>query len=656
MTRLAFFSPLPPCKSGIADYSEALLAELRAYAEVEVFEREPPGFDPNEWDGIIYQLGNNPFHEGAYRTALKHPGIAVLHEFNLHHLITETTIRRDDWDGYLREVEHDGGPEALFFAQRVKAREVGPDYEGVPMMRRVLESSRGLIVHSHFVEQKARAAGFAGPIACIPHGAWTPVADRMSYRQRLCVDETTPLIGIFGFLKPYKRIPEALRAFRRLLRLEPRAKMILGGEAHPDLDLDTLIRTLDIGASVRKLGFTPTEEFTGYLGACDIVLNLRYPTVGETSGTALRALGLGKALLVSDVGAFAEFPDDVCLKVPVGQGEEDLIFEYLNLLVARPSAARELGDNARRWVEKTCNWRTVAQQYAEFATAVAEGKDWSPPTADTEPKLLLGPENAPIPDEEILDWAEDADARKYAATHITRFQKTLELTPRGGPDERILEMGAYMQMTPALKFDLGYGEVRGCYLGPAGKVDHRVAAHADGRSFTCEVDLFNAETDPFPYPDEHFNTVICCELIEHLAADPMHMMSEVNRILKPGGHFVVTTPNIGSLRAISAILLGYHPGFFPAYLRPNENGEVHDARHAREYTPKEIARLLIEAGFDVAVIETGEFLDEPHPEHAWILNLLERYKLQTDLRGDGIYAVGKKTGPPRERYPEWLYN
>ncbi len=656
MTRLAFFSPLPPCKSGIADYSEALLAELRACAEVEVFEQESPGFDPNEWDGIIYQLGNNPFHEGAYRAALKHPGIAVLHEFNLHHLIAETTIRRDDWDGYLKEAEHDGGPGALAFARRVKSLEVGPDYEGVPMMRRVLESSRGLIVHSHFVEEKARDAGFTGPIACIPHGAWMPVADRMAYRQRLSLDELTPLIGIFGFLKPYKRIPEALRAFRRLLRLEPRAKMLLGGETHPDLDLDSLIRTLDIGASVRKLGFTPAEDFTGFLSACDIVLNLRYPTVGETSGTALRALGLGKALLVSDVGAFAEFPDDICLKVPVGQGEEDLIFEYLNLLVSRPSVRQKLGGNARRWVETTCNWRTVAKQYADFAAAVAEGKSWSPPAADSEPELPPGPEAAPIPDEEIFGWAGGADGRKYAATHITRFQKTLEITPRGGPDDRILEMGAYMQMTPSLKFDLGYGEVRGCYLGPAGKVEHRVATHQDGRSFTCEIDLFNAEVDPFPYPEEHFNTVICCELIEHLAADPMHMMSEVNRILKPGGHFVVTTPNIGSLRAISAILLGYHPGFFPAYLRPGENGEVDDARHAREYTPKEIARLLIESGFDDPVIETGEFLDEPHPEHAWILNLLKRFQLQTDLRGDGIYAVGKKTGPPRERYPEWLYN
>ena len=105
---------------------------------------------------------------------------------------------------------------------------------------------------------------------------------------------------------------------------------------------------MGLSAHVRILGFAPIEDFVGYLGACDIVLNLRYPTVGESSGTLLRRSGLGKAVMVSEVGSFAEFPEDVCLKVPVGAGEEDLIFEYLNLLVSRPEVAQALGANAAR--------------------------------------------------------------------------------------------------------------------------------------------------------------------------------------------------------------------------------------------------------------------------------------------------------------------
>ena len=108
-----------------------------------------------------------------------------------------------------------------------------------------------------------------------------------------------------------------------------------------------MIGSMGLSANVRVLGFAPIEEFVGYLGACDIVLNLRYPTVGESSGTLLRSLGLGKAVMVSEVGSFQEFPDDVCLKVPVGPGEEDLIFEYLNLLVSRPDVAQALGARAQ---------------------------------------------------------------------------------------------------------------------------------------------------------------------------------------------------------------------------------------------------------------------------------------------------------------------
>jgi SAM-dependent methyltransferase len=129
-----------------------------------------------------------------------------------------------------------------------------------------------------------------------------------------------------------------------------------------------------------------------------------------------------------------------------------------------------------------------------------------------------------------------------------------------------------MQITPALKTRLGYGEVRGCYYGPLGTTERKIIESEDGEIFECEVDLFDAERDAFPYPCEHFDTVLCCELIEHLPSDPMHMMSEINRILRPGGSLVLTTPNIVSTRAISAILQGYHPGFCPACSRVRSSG------------------------------------------------------------------------------------
>src|SRR5271157_355627 len=371
--RVAFFSPLPPARSGIADYSQALIEHLRPLVELEVFSRGDQAFDPARFDVALYQVGNNGFHDFVYETALRHPGVVVMHEPNLHHLIADLTIRRGDWDAYVRECEYQGGEAARQFAERVRKLEVGPDYEGLPMTRRLLESARGVIVHSRFVEEQVRAAGFSGPVGVIPHGAWIPEADRHAWRYRLGVDELTPLIGIFGFLKPYKRIAESLRAFRRLVRLEPGVKIILVGEPHPDFPIEPMIRSMGLSASARVLGFAPIEDFVGYLAACDIVLNLRYPTVGESSGTLLRSLGLGKAVMVSEVGSFREFPDDVCLKTPTGAGEENAIFEYLNLLTSRPDVARALGARARDYVARECNWAAVARRYAEFLEAVAGG-------------------------------------------------------------------------------------------------------------------------------------------------------------------------------------------------------------------------------------------------------------------------------------------
>jgi SAM-dependent methyltransferase len=310
-----------------------------------------------------------------------------------------------------------------------------------------------------------------------------------------------------------------------------------------------------------------------------------------------------------------------------------------------------LGARAKDWVARECNWNTVARQYVRFLECVA-GVAHAP--AQQPPPETPAPVEPPSI-HYLQGWAQNDEPRDYLNTHQTRLVKTLAVTPPGGPEDRVLEMGAYLQITPALREKLGYGEVRGCYYGKLGRIDERHVTSESGETFTCFIDHFDAEKDRFPYPGEHFTTVICGELIEHLFEDPMHLMSEVNRILKPGGSLVLTTPNVASLRAISAVLQGYHPGFFHAYIRPAEGADEVDARHNREYTPIEIHRLFENSGFDITLLETGEFRDEPHPEFGWINHLLERYRLSTDLRGDGIYAVGRKTGPVKERYPTWLY-
>ncbi len=685
--KLAVFTPLSPARSGIADYSAALLPHLAQHLDVTVFIDDgyaADGFGPGidipvrnfreyraeDFDETLFQFGNNPFHVYIYDAALAHRrehggGILLLHEFNLHHLIAAALITRDRWDDYMAEVRYDGGDEAWEYAQRVRALEVGPDYDGVAMNKRVIEAGKAVIVHSDFMAGKVREAKPDAAVERIPHGAWIPEVDRHRFRRKLGVAEDETLIGIFGFLKPYKRIRESLRAMRRLVRVEPRAKMILVGEEHPELPVRRMIADMGLSAHAQALGYLEIDDFVQYIGACDICLNLRYPTVGETSGTLLRALGLGRAVLVSDVGAFADLPDEICLKVPVGAGETETIFEYLNLLVSRPDMRRALGERARLHVASECSWPAVAERFAHAVREIHEGRlpradqpEVAAPEESSAPAAPPPAPEAPKPSPYLdyirgfcHDRPEDAN---YVESHITRLARTLELTPPGGPVDAVLEMGAYMHITPALKSRLGYGEVRGCYLGPLGRTDQRRVTSSSGEVFECEVDLFDAEVDRYPYEDGRFATVVCCELLEHLYEDPMHLMSEVNRVLRDGGHLVLSTPNICSLRAISAMLLSYHPGLFHHYVKPDEKGD-RDPRHAREYAPRDLQALFEAAGFAVERLETGPYVDRGSREFEWVNRMLARYELPMHLRDDCLHIVGRKTGPVRERYPAALY-
>jgi len=169
--RLAYFSPLNPRRSGISDYSEALLPHLGRLAEVEVFVRttgrritkSPKLFPVRNWqefeadhaagrfDGVLYQMGNNPYHVYVRDLVLRIPGVMVLHEFNMHYLAADATVLRHDWDSYMRELEREGGEEALVHARRAQRGEVTLEFDRFAMNRSMIDASQGLIVHSHHV-------------------------------------------------------------------------------------------------------------------------------------------------------------------------------------------------------------------------------------------------------------------------------------------------------------------------------------------------------------------------------------------------------------------------------------------------------------------------------------------------------------------------
>jgi glycosyltransferase involved in cell wall biosynthesis len=370
--KVAYFSPMAPSASGIADYSALLLPALREHIEVVVVKRGTKR-PPRGVDLAVYHIGNNPDAHGWILDALRRtPGLVVLHDFVLHHLVAGVTIGRRDGHAYLDAMEREHGVVGRLLAHGVLDKRLPPLWEArpedFPLAGEVLSLATGLVVHSRYVEERARGAGFAGPIARVPHPAWP------SPHIAPAALEGAPLIGAFGNVNVSKRVPQLLEAFARLRADHPGARLLLVGATSPGFDLERRLQRLGLdGVGIVREGRVDEPRLWALMGACDIHVSLRSPTMGETSGTAIRALTLGKPLVVSDVGWFAELPENVALKVPVGDDEADDLAVALRLLTERPDVRAAMGAASRALAEGAHDLGRVAERQATAFELIAGG-------------------------------------------------------------------------------------------------------------------------------------------------------------------------------------------------------------------------------------------------------------------------------------------
>jgi predicted SAM-dependent methyltransferase len=247
---------------------------------------------------------------------------------------------------------------------------------------------------------------------------------------------------------------------------------------------------------------------------------------------------------------------------------------------------------------------------------------------------------------------ENNGASVYLEHHLSRLVRSLALVPacEGG---RALELGTYGYVAAALERVLGYAEVRGAYYGDTPGRDRKTLRIAGQAEFAFDVDLFDAERHGYPYGDASFDVVLCCELIEHLLVDPMHMLFECHRVLADGGLLVLTTPNAASFTSVACTLHGWrNPQVYSLYPATGRGGPP----HVREYTAREVADAMKAAGFELEALFTERIAGVD--EGSWVKALLEREGLDTSLRGEQTYCLARKRpGLPaaQERYPSWLY-
>ena len=389
--RIAYFSPLPPLRSGIADYSEELLPYLARGAKLNLFVDD--GYEPAQriserypvyshrrfadlsrtqgYDAVLYHVGNNSeYHEYIYRTLLVHPGIVVLHEYVLHHLIQGVTLARRDAEGYAAELRYCYGQTGDELARAMIETGRAVDPFTYPMFERVVDASLGTIVHSDHARQQVLRARPKTRVTVVR----SPFSSEVVFKTRpygavsrtaLGLPSDAFVIGSFGLITPAKRIEPTLRAFSRL-RLElPQAMCILAGEIESGYDLRAVLDG-GLGEGVVATGRVDMETFLQYMSVTDVAVNLRYPSAGETSATLIRLLGMGKPVIVSNVGSFTEFPDDCCAKVDVDDLEEDILLAAMRALAMDDVLRKQMGANARRHVQSQHTPERTAQGYLGF--------------------------------------------------------------------------------------------------------------------------------------------------------------------------------------------------------------------------------------------------------------------------------------------------
>jgi glycosyltransferase involved in cell wall biosynthesis len=299
----------------------------------------------DRYDAVFYHLGNNPWHRFVYELALKAPGVAVFHDFVLHHLLAAMTIEggghRDParYRSLLRTEYGDLGDRLAW----LRLRWVATDYEKFlfPMNRHVASRAQALVVHSEDSRDRMREVAPDVPVVVIPHHAGSPPddvrsIDRKQARAKLGLPQKAFLAGHFGYITRPKQPAAVVGGFARLAPRRADARLVMIGADNTGGGLDRLVRRHALQDRVVLTGYVDLRHFYLYLKAVDVVINLRYPSAGESSGTFSRALAEGRAVIVNNLGSFAEIPPDVALKVEIDADQAEGVGAHLIHLAEDP--------------------------------------------------------------------------------------------------------------------------------------------------------------------------------------------------------------------------------------------------------------------------------------------------------------------------------
>jgi glycosyltransferase involved in cell wall biosynthesis len=389
---VAYFSPLPPDRSGIADYSRELLPHLGRGVNLTLFYDEPDNVDADLraqfaiepvaayparrslFDLALYQMGNSRWHETIYNTLRRFPGVVTLHDVNLHHFMSDRAGRHHNYDLYTREMGYATGIDGAYRAWAIQTGRAGHPLAEMCLHERVIHASLGIIVHSQYARYQVAAAAGTRPLTVIPLLDMSGGRQGKSRRAQLNLPPEAVIFASLGQITSARQFELALATFDQLAQTLPHIYYLLVGEAGSDVDLDQLITNCGAAERVITTGYVNSaDEFIDWLATADIVVNIRYPTMGETSSVALQALAVGRPLIVYDHGSYAELPDAAARKVP--PLDQPALLATMSELAQLAVLRQEMGAAGAKFAAEYHTPAQAARHYVNFMEQVLRNID-----------------------------------------------------------------------------------------------------------------------------------------------------------------------------------------------------------------------------------------------------------------------------------------
>lgn len=393
--RLAFVSPLPPERTGIADYSAELLPALSAHYDIDLVVAQDRVEDPRvnqlgeirdaNWlcanaqnvDRVLYQVGNSPFHQHMLHLMREVPGIAVLHDFYLSDLLTWLELERGVGPVWTKALYESHG----YAAVQARYQDLEAAKRIYPANAQVLQYARGIIVHSEYSREMARqhyGSDFARLWRVIPHlRSPCQVYDGVEGRSLLGFEKEDFLVCSFGFLDSTKLNHRTLHSWlQSKLAHDEHCHLVFVGENHGGdygAELLKTIRASGFKERIHITGYASPDVFKKYLAAADIAVQLRAQSRGETSGTVLDCMNHSLPVIVNRNGSLSELDPATAWMLP-DEFEDSELINALEKLWQSPELRSQLGKRAREDILVHHAPDACAQQYVEAIEAFYDHK------------------------------------------------------------------------------------------------------------------------------------------------------------------------------------------------------------------------------------------------------------------------------------------